>query len=111
MKWVFPTSKLRTSARRELEFSTSPLAASLKGEEIISQWFDIWDIETPKEKEELMVPGLKESIEEILVITRGESEFVPLENIILGGMSQGCATAILTILSTRISTRRVRRDM
>ncbi|KAE8451647.1 hypothetical protein EG329_003104 [Mollisiaceae sp. DMI_Dod_QoI] len=100
VRWVFPTAKLRYSAQRDFEFSNSSFADALKGEEIISQWFDIWDIKTPNAKEELMIPGLQESIRDIVGIVREEAQTVPLERIILGGISQGCATAILTLLSS-----------
>lgn len=100
IRWVFPTAKMRYSAQRDYEFSNSSFAETLKGEEVISQWFDVWDIKTPTEKEELMIPGLQESIGDILDIVREESQIVPLDRIILGGISQGCATAILTLLSS-----------
>jgi predicted esterase len=100
VRWVFPTAKLRYSAQRDFEFSNSSFAEALKGEEIISQWFDVWDITTPEDKEDLMIPGLKESIGQILEIIKEESQEIPLERIILGGISQGCATAILTLLSS-----------
>lgn len=100
VKWVFPTAKLRYSAQRDFEFSSSSFAELLKGEEIISQWFDVWDINTPDEKQELMIPGLQESIQEIVGIIREEAETIPLDRIVLGGISQGCATAIYTLLSS-----------
>ena len=100
VRWVFPTAKLRYSAQRDFEFSNSSFAEALKGEEIISQWFDIWDITTPEDKEDLIIPGLKESIGHILEIIKEEAQEIPLERIILGGISQGCATAILTLLSS-----------
>jgi predicted esterase len=100
VRWVFPTAKLRYSAQRDFEFSNSSLAEALKGEEIISQWFDVWNITTPEDKEDLMIPGLKESIGKVLEIIKEEAQEIPLERIILGGISQGCATAILTLLSS-----------
>lgn len=42
-------------------------------------------------------------VKEISSIIHEESEFVPLKNIILGGISQGCATAIFTLLSSGLS--------
>lgn len=103
MRWVFPTAKLRYSAQRHFEFSSSSFAEALKGEEIISQWFDVWDINTPDFKQDLMIPGLGESIRQILNIITEEAQEVPIERIILGGISQGCATAILTLLSSGIT--------
>jgi len=79
IKWVFPASKMRNSARFETE---------------MSQWFDIWSVEEPSEKKELQINGLRESIEEILSVIRSETRVIPPWRIILGGISQGCATAI-----------------
>jgi len=101
VRWVFPTAKLRYSAHRDFEFSKLSCAEALKGEEIISQWFDVWDLIAPEEKEDLMIPGLKESIGQILDIIKEEAQEIPLERIILGGISQGCATAILASFSEK----------
>jgi lysophospholipase-2 len=78
-KWVFPTSDLRTSIRFEEE---------------MSQWFDIWSLEETEERKETQKSGLRESVAFILEVMKNEIESVPAENIILGGISQGCATAI-----------------
>ncbi|KAF2431705.1 alpha/beta-hydrolase [Tothia fuscella] len=79
VKWGFPTSKLRMSQR----FQTG-----------LSQWFDIWSLEDPQEKLELQVEELKESVEFIKSVVKEEVKIVGVENVILGGTSQGCATAI-----------------
>lgn len=100
VRWVFPTATLRYSAQRDFEFSNSSFAEALKGEEIISQWFDVWDITVPEDKEYLMIPGLQESIAQILEIIREQAQEIPLERIVLGGISQGCATAVLALLSS-----------
>ncbi|KAL3422913.1 phospholipase carboxylesterase [Phlyctema vagabunda] len=83
MRWVFPSAERRTSAR----FDTD-----------MSQWFDIWSVERPQERKELQGAGLRESIACILDIVREESRTVPLDHIVLGGISQGCATAILALM-------------
>lgn len=83
IKWVFPASQIRRSARFESG---------------MSQWFDIWSVEEPSTKKELQIDGLRESIGEILDIIRHEASLVPPERIILGGISQGCATAIHALL-------------
>jgi hypothetical protein len=54
----------------------------------------------PEDRKELMVTGLQENIRDIVQIIREETQMVPLERIILGGINQGCATAILTLLSS-----------
>lgn len=47
-----------------------------------------------------MIPGLQESVEQITDLIKEEAKTVPLDHIILGGISQGCATAVLTLLSS-----------
>lgn len=84
IKWVFPSSKLRSSARFKLA---------------ISQWFDMWSVENPSERCEGQAEGLKESILEIIEVVRSEATLVGgVERIILGGISQGCATAIYALI-------------
>jgi predicted esterase len=83
IKWVFPNSKLRNSARFEMD---------------MAQWFDIWSVEEPEKRKELQVTGLKESIKLILNVIREEADSVSTKHIILGGISQGCATAIHALM-------------
>ncbi|PMD37271.1 alpha/beta-hydrolase, partial [Hyaloscypha variabilis F] len=98
-RWVFPTAKIRFSAKRKEELNISSFP-TLEREEFLSQWFDIWDVRNPDEKAHLSIPGLQESIKQIVEIIQEEARMVPMESIILGGISQGCATAILTLLSS-----------
>jgi lysophospholipase-2 len=86
MRWVFPTAKIRFSARRKEELCISSFP-SLESEQFISQWFDVWDVRNPDEKKELAIPGLRESIRQILEIIEQEAGIVPKERIILGGLS------------------------
>lgn len=81
-KWVFPSSKMRMSAR----FGTE-----------LSQWFDIWSVEQPEERKDLQVEGLRESIAYILDVVHNHAGVSP-EKIFLAGISQGCATAIHALL-------------
>ncbi|KAK7536095.1 Alpha/Beta hydrolase protein [Phyllosticta citribraziliensis] len=82
-KWVFPTSTLRNSARFSIE---------------MSQWFDMWSLEDPEEQKETQKAGLSESISSILIAIEDEASLIGTEKIILGGISQGCATAIHALL-------------
>ncbi len=82
-RWVFPTSKIRTSARFK-----APM----------SQWFDMWSVEDPSERKEIQIDGLRESVKEILDLIRAEATLISPDRIILGGISQGCATAVHTLL-------------
>ena len=86
-KWVFPYSRLRASAR----FGSD-----------MCQWFDMWSVEAPWEQVDLQTPGLSESAESILEIINREALEVPLDRIILAGISQGCVTAIYTLLIRNI---------
>ena len=95
IRWVIPTSKLWHSARIAHDFGQTSFAASLKEFETISQWFDIWDIRAPDEKQELMADGLRESMDEILATIRVEARSVPLEGIILDEISP---IAMMTLL-------------
>jgi predicted esterase len=79
----FPASKNRNSARFE-----APM----------SQWFDMWSVENHLEKNEIQIDGLRESVKEILDVIQTESVLISPDRIILGGISQGCATAIHTLL-------------
>ncbi|MCJ1407661.1 hypothetical protein MMC19_001732 [Ptychographa xylographoides] len=83
IRWVFPTSKIRNSAR---------FAAPM------SQWFDMWSVENPSEKDEIQLDGLRESAKEILDLIRTEAVLISPDRILLGGISQGCATAIHALL-------------
>ena len=102
IRWVFPAAKLRYSEKRAYELSISSFAKAAEGGQMISQWFDVWDVRDPELKKELSIPGLQESIKFVLGIIKDEARRAPLERIILGGVSQGCATAILTLLSSRL---------
>ncbi|KAK7726401.1 60S ribosomal protein L32 [Botryosphaeria dothidea] len=82
-RWVFPTSALRNAVR----FGTE-----------LPQWFDIWSVEEPEERKEIQALGLSQSIESISKIIGDEAALVPLDRIILGGISQGCATAVHALL-------------
>ncbi|KAL2075477.1 hypothetical protein VTL71DRAFT_420 [Oculimacula yallundae] len=100
IRFVFPTAPLLRSARLAQEFSESSFAKALDGEEVISQWFDVWDLEEPdgRSAEVGMRSALRESVEHVRGIVREEARKVGWENVVLGGISQGCATALMAIL-------------
>jgi predicted esterase len=89
-KWVFPTARSR--------FSTTFEEESLA-------WFDIVSLTDPSRREELQVEGLSESVLAIVTLIKEESAFVKPSNIILGGISQGYATAahVLMALNAQIA--------
>lgn len=84
-RFVFPTSKRRRSSafRRSM----------------LTQWFDIARLPDPSYRKEIQLDGLAESAVEILDILEDELKRVPAQNIILGGLSQGCSMSLAVLLS------------
>ncbi|CAM6002970.1 unnamed protein product [Sphagnum balticum] len=64
----------------------------------MSQWFDMWSVENPDERQEIQTEGMKESVSCINDIIKNEATIVPHDRIILGGISQGCATALYALM-------------
>ena len=87
-KLVFPTSQTR--------FST------IFQEEMV-EWFDIYSLTDPTLHEELQTEGLQQSITFIHQLIEEEVNAVggDAQRVVLGGISQGCATAVRAMLSSR----------
>lgn len=83
VRWVFPSAPRLPSER----FGVT-----------LSQWFDMWSVEEPEERGELQQDGLRQSIDMILQVIHEELKLVPRSRVILGGISQGFATALLAFL-------------
>ena len=84
MKFIFPTAKRRRMAGSRVT---------------INQWFDIVSLVDPSLRNETQVEGLLESATFIHEIIRKEMESIPCQKIIIGGLSQGCATALYALLT------------
>ncbi len=86
-RFIFPTSR----RRRSTAFSRS----------MLTQWFDIARLPDPSYRKELQLQGLAESALDILELLRQEQETrrIPPSNIVLGGLSQGCAMSLSVLLS------------
>ena len=83
-KFIFPTASVRR--------------ATIYKRSLTTQWFDNWSLDTPTQREELQIEGLRETTAFIHGILRKEIALVGPENVILGGLSQGCAAALITTL-------------
>ena len=83
-KWVFPSSQERYSTVFQEE---------------LDEWFDIYSLTNPAEREELQIEGLHDSVEFLLKILNNEAKIVGPDRVILLGLSQGCAIGMG--LSTR----------
>lgn len=84
-QFIFPTA----SKRR----------AQIYHRSVINQWFDNWSLQTPNERTGLQVQGLRESSAYIHSLLKNAIEQVGAENVVLGGLSQGCATALIALLT------------
>ena len=87
-KWIFPNAKPRYST----VFKTK-----------LTEWFDIVSLSHPDEREDLQRPGLNEALEHLQALIRLEMEELPASNLLIGGISQGCATAALAMVASNLN--------
>lgn len=83
-KFVFPTASMRRAA--------------CYNRSLIHQWFDHGSLQTPSLREELQIPGLRETSRFLHGLLRKEIALVGAGNVVLGGLSQGCAAALIAML-------------
>ncbi|KAI1198891.1 phospholipase/carboxylesterase family protein [Nemania serpens] len=83
VKWVFPQADEIYDERLK---------------QITHQWFDIWDARNPDERRELQIPGLRNVIPKLVKLIQSEAATVGLQNVILAGISHGCAAALHALL-------------
>ncbi|EFR03235.1 hypothetical protein MGYG_06237 [Nannizzia gypsea CBS 118893] len=85
LKFIFPSAKTTHSAQWDL---------------YLPQWFDRGPIGSPaKEHNDLLYGGLRESTKHLRTIIDSEVELVGAKNVVIGGLSQGCAQALHVLLS------------
>ena len=63
------------------------------------QWFDNWHLEEHIKRQHLMVDGLNKSCGYIHGLLKEEIKIVGKENVVLWGLSQGCATSLASLLA------------
>jgi predicted esterase len=93
-RFVFPTAALRR--------------ATIYRRSRIHQWFDNWALDAPPapsaavaaEREALQVPGLRETTMYLHGLLRAEIALAggDASRVVFGGLSQGCAAALVTLL-------------
>lgn len=86
-RFVFPTA-----ARRR---------ATIYKRALTHQWFNNWKLDPPAtEREELQIAGLRETTLFLHQVLRSEIAIVPggAKNVVLGGLSQGCAASLVALL-------------
>lgn len=64
----------------------------------INQWFDYSSLTEPTKREELQIEGLRESSAYIHSLLKEEIALVGAGNVVLGGLSQGCAASLVALL-------------
>jgi predicted esterase len=83
-KFIFPTAPLR----RAVVFNRS----------LTHQWFDNWSLTEPETKQDLQIQGLRESTAFLHDLLGKEIQDVGPENVVLMGLSQGCAASMVATL-------------
>jgi predicted esterase len=83
-KFIFPTAPLR----RAVVFKRS----------LTHQWFDNWSLTEPELKEHLQAQGLRETSAYLHGLLKDEIQIVGASNVVLMGLSQGCAASIVAML-------------
>ncbi|KAI4187693.1 MAG: hypothetical protein L6R41_002639 [Letrouitia leprolyta] len=84
----------------QVVFSTTSLRrAKIYHRSMIHQRFDNGSLQTPNDQVELQVEGLRETATYIHSLVRKAVDQVSAENVVLGGLSQGCAAAMISLLT------------
>ena len=83
-QFVFPTA----ARRRAVAFNRS----------LVTQWFDLSSIRKQEERECLQFEGLRESVAFVHELLRAAINEVGASNVVLWGLSQGCATSLISLL-------------
>ncbi|KAI1804244.1 alpha/beta-hydrolase [Daldinia bambusicola] len=84
-RFIFPTAKpRRSSAFKRI---------------VLTQWFDLARISDPEYRKETQIQGLVESAVELEQLIRQEVSIVSPQNVIIGGLSQGCAMSLSVLLA------------
>ncbi|KAK8043484.1 hypothetical protein PG993_005914 [Apiospora rasikravindrae] len=85
VRFIFPTAKRRRS--------------SAFGRSMLTQWFDIASLDDPSYRSHTQIQGIEESYRHLLHLIDQESAQISRKNLFLGGLSQGCAIALVTLLT------------
>jgi predicted esterase len=80
-KFIFPTA----TRRRAVIYKRA----------LTHQWFDCWHLSEPSKREDLQIDGLRETSAYIHALLREEIELVGPRNVVLWGLSMGCAAALV----------------
>lgn len=88
---VFPNAKFI--------FLQAPLRElAISSETKFFQWFDVWSLRPGGEETDLQISGLKETVHLVHGTLKEEIALVGADNVVLGGLSQGCASSLISLL-------------
>ncbi|KAK1756936.1 alpha/beta-hydrolase [Echria macrotheca] len=98
-----PTTTFRKSLpHTKFIFPTAPRSrATIYKRSIINQWFDGWHVDSPQNnKDWLAIDGLQLTTRHLHDLIRAEAELVPggAGSVVIGGISQGCAAALVAAI-------------
>ncbi len=79
--------------------TASKRRAQIYHRSIINQWFDNGSLQTPNERTYLQIEGLRETSTYIHSLLKSAIAQVGAENVVLGGLSQGCAAALIALMT------------
>jgi predicted esterase len=89
---AFPHAKL-------IFLTASRNRATIYKRSLTHQWFDHWHMEEPNKRQDLMRAGLHKSCEYVHSILQQEIHEIRKQNVVLWGLSQGCATSLTSLLT------------
>jgi predicted esterase len=92
LQTAFPHAKL-------VFLTASRNRATIYKRSLTHQWFDHWHMEEPNKRQDLMRAGLHKSCKYVHGILQQEIAAVGKENVVLWGLSQGCATSLTSLLT------------
>ncbi|PQE09917.1 acyl- thioesterase protein [Rutstroemia sp. NJR-2017a BVV2] len=84
-KLIFPTA--------------SRTRATIYKKSFTHQWFDCWHLDACTKRHDLMREGLGRSCAYVHFLLQREMEIVGARNVVLWGMSQGCATGLAAVVT------------
>ncbi|KAI1080903.1 phospholipase/carboxylesterase family protein [Whalleya microplaca] len=106
VKWVFPEAPPSSSSHHHHHnhhhhrHAEDEVATTSEQHQHQPQWFDIWTPADPDEGQEQQRDGLRESVAGLVTLILDEAERVGgLHNVVLAGISQGCAVAVHALLN------------
>ncbi|KAL3421526.1 acyl-protein thioesterase [Phlyctema vagabunda] len=92
LRTAFPHAKL-------IFLTASRNRATIYKKSYTHQWFDHWHMDGQNKRQDLIAPGLYKSCNYVHGILQQEIESVGKENVVLWGLSQGCATSLTSTLT------------